>query len=425
MNGLEDQLRDAYDAATQTVRPEDIGDLRRRVPPASSAVRWRHPLLTPLAAAAAVVVLILVVVALVPKHAAPGAEHGHRTLPSSSGHASGHRQAPAVASPLPLFTAVNNGDSLDIVKTTTGAVISTISPPQGQMFTAEAGTADDRTFVLAAQNIQNDIHDPRCQTWLYRFTLNDNGQPSTLTSLVKTPPPGTLPSAIAISADGRVAAYSSDQCATGSGTIPLSQTIGGIHLIGLATGQVSRVWTYSLGEDYPPDMSLSADGSQLAFTTFQGSQTQVARVLSTNAPSGTIDAASRVVLSVPESADSGLQAVAISPDASMLYACLNGPAPDGMTSLTLAGYSVADGHRTRVLQSSHLAADSTCTPTMDPSGGFLLDLVSVTVHDPATNGWMKSSYVTVVDLGSGKITRLPIKFTGDFTGSAQWQSLAW
>jgi hypothetical protein len=91
------------------------------------------------------------------------------------------------------------------------------------------------------------------------------------------------------------------------------------------------------------------------------------------------------------------------------------------TSLTLAGYSVADGHQTRVLHSSHLALDSTCTPTVDPSGGFLLDLTSVPVFDPPTNGLMDRLSVTVIDLASGRITKLPI----NFTGATQWQNLAW
>jgi len=355
---IEERVRDAYRAVAATVRPEEVRRLAGQRLDKTAAPRQRGGLLLPLAAAAAVVALIAVISALVPTLGHHSAHHKGR--PPATGKRAGQR------SQIPEFTIIDNdGSSLQVVRTDTGRVTGAVAAPAGRAFTRAVG--GDRTFLVVAGAVQTQLSaHPNCRTFLYRLTLSDTGQPSPLTLLPVTIPQDNDPTALAVSADGRVAAFSAYRCPAVGETIAGSQPFGAIYLVSLATGQVTRHWSYTAGEDNPTDLSLSADGGRLVFSSFVTSKVQVVRTIATSAPSGTVDAASRVVLRQADPVS--MEAVAMSPDGQTLYACTT----DFPLSRTLAAYAISDGHQTRVLRTWSNPPAPYCTLAVDPSGRYLL-----------------------------------------------------
>lgn len=365
---IEERVRDAYRAVAATVRPEEVRRLAGQRLDKTAAPRRPGGLLRPVGAAAAVVALIAVISALVPTLRNHSAHHHGRS--PSTGTRAGQR------SQFPEFTIVDNdGSGLQVVRTETGRVTGAVAAPAGRAFSTVAA-ADDRTFLVVAGAVQNQpsAH-PNCRTFLYKLTLSDTGQPSPLTLLPGTAPRDYDPTALAVSADGRIAAFSAYRCPAVGETIAGSQPFGAIYLVSLATGQVTRHWSYTAGEDNPTDLSLSADGSRLVFSSFVTSKMQVVRAIATSSPGGTVDAASRVVLR--EADPVSLDAVVMSPDGQTLYACTT----YGAVSITLAAYATSDGHRTRVLRTWGNPSGTYCPLAMDPSGRYLL--VVVAAESPA------------------------------------------
>jgi hypothetical protein len=414
MNDVEDRLRDAYRAAGDTVRPETVrglhmaGALPHRA--RGRRARWMGVVI-PLGAAAAVAALVLGTSAIVPK-ATTGAGHG--TTPRAAG--GGRAQAAATGS-LPEFTVAAEGSSLQVIRTVTGQVTGQVAAPAGQAFTDVAGTADDRTFLVAADlNPQTS-----CETFLYKVQLSGGGQPSAPAPLAVSGLKGTLPTTVALSADGRTAAFSTVRCAGETpGHIGVTQAIGGINLMDMATGHLRRQWSYSLGDDYPSDLSLSSGGGKLAFSVFlNGTQETVGRALSTGAASATVDSASEIVLRQPQGRYAGVDAVAISPDGGTLYACTHSGGTASRIFETLAAYSVTTGQRTRVLSTGQVT-DLSCRLTMDPSGRYLLLAVPglpTRVASPSASPTRKrtiprnqvTTSVIAIDLTTGRLRTLPFQ----------------
>jgi hypothetical protein len=178
-----------------------------------------------------------------------------------------------------------------------------------------------------------------CKTSFYQFTLSAAGQPSGLTQLPVRTLPG-LPTALAASADGHLVAYSVTNCYSGaSGQIGSGQTTGGIGLINLAAGQITRTWTYTPGEDYTSDLSMSADGSLLGYLNFISASSRAGRVLRASATSGSDQGASRVLVRNP-------MTTALSASGQLMYAIT------GARSQILAVYATATGQQVKVLHRS-------------------------------------------------------------------------
>lgn len=423
MNDVEDRLRDAYRAAAATVRPEAVRDLQQGGLRPHRAIpgrrRWMLPLM-PLGAAAAVTALVLGGWAIVPK--ATSARH-HAVAPRAGGG-----RAHSAAAAMPEFTVAAVSNSLEVFRTATGQVAGQVTAPAGQVFVGVAGAADDRTFLVTADlNPQTS-----CETFLYKVELSSSGQPSAPAPLPSSGVRGVLPTAVALSADGKTAAFSAVHCAgEAAGHIGAAQAIGGINLADMATGHVTRQWSYSLGEDYPSGLSLSADGSKLAFSMYlPGTMKTAGRVLSTSAPSGTVDSASRVVVHQPQGANAGVGAVAMSPDGGTVYACTNAGGTPLQPSNTLAAYNATTGQQTKVLLSGPAAAGLSCGLAVDLSGGSLL-VTAVTgkaIKTPVKGhpgayrvaGYSTTSAIAVNPV-SGRYSTLPIRITGRL-----WpQGLAW
>jgi hypothetical protein len=362
MNDLEDRLRDAYRAAAATVRQEAIRDLHVAVarpadrrPPRLRPPKWGRAVLIPLSAAVAVAALAAVA-AVVPHLGGAGARPGGGAAPAPS------------AGSMPEFTVVTVNSTLRVVRTSTGQLAGQVTAPAHQQFIAVAGVAGDRTFWVLADP------DPQtyCAAFLYKLRLSDSGQPSPLVQLAVPALTGVWPNApFAVSADGSTAAVSADTCGD-------QQPFGYVDLIDLGTGQLIRHWSYTKAENDPIDLSLSADGSRLAFTTdlnspsAAGDSVTGVRVLDTSAASGPEDSAGPVVIHQPQGVSAGVDAAAISPDGGTLYACTQGSSganPSG----TLAAYSASTGRMERVLVQFRGDSPSSCDPIlMDPSGRYLV-----------------------------------------------------
>ena len=356
MTRLEERVTEACREAAGTVRPDAVRglDLKAdgRAAGTQRAVRTRRPgrVLAPLAAAAAVAVIAVAATVVMPRLS--GRAPGHAGRPR---HAS-HPAAGALAA-LPTYTVLTNGSGLEVIVTATGRVVGRLSAPAGQAFAAVAGTAGDRTFFAAADlNPQTS-----CQAFFYRFRLGADGRPSALTPLPVGPLPG-LPTALAASATGSLAAYSVVGCAGSTpGHIGLDQPIGHIGLIDLTAGRIARQWSYTLGEDYTNDLSMSADGRLLGYSNFQN-DSQVGRVLAASAPPGPDQRYSAVVVRQPG-------ATALSASGRLMYAMT------GAHDQVLAAYDTASGQLVTVLH-QWPAALQPGPLVADPAGRYLL--VSVT-----------------------------------------------
>jgi hypothetical protein len=423
---LQDQLREAYREAAATVRPESIARLdlesgraaRQTARPVRR--RSRGALLLPVAAAVSVAAVAVGATAVVHSLAGqaparvPAAHHPHRHSSASA----------ATLAALPQYTVLNNGDNLEAVVTATGHVAGHLRAPAGHLFAVIAGTGADRTFFAATDlNPQTS-----CKTSFYKFTLSAAGQPSGLTRLPVSTLPG-LPTALAASADGHLAAYSVTNCAgDASSQIGSGQVTGGIGLINLAAGQIARTWTYTLGEDYTTDLSMSADGSLLGYSNFISSSSRAGRVLTTSAASGSDQSASRVVVRNPVT-------TALSASGQLMYAIT------GAHSQLLAAYATASGQQVKVLH-RWSAAEQIGPVVTDPAGGYALIPITATPGRPALSPLVKGHPCTVVvargkpmceqmtrsrtsfvsiNLASGRVTTLPFTETGPaFWGMAAW-----
>jgi hypothetical protein len=180
MKTLEERVRAATTATAAEITPGSIPpislislqqgsepDRRRPAPggPGRSRSRWLR-LLVPVAAAAAVVTVIAAAVAVtrIAHHAgAGGGKLPAGTVPLAAAPASGARTArggTAAASALPPYYVslepgpLSGGSTRAVVRATaTGKALATITPPSPYPnFTAVTAAADDRTFVLAADN---------------------------------------------------------------------------------------------------------------------------------------------------------------------------------------------------------------------------------------------------------------------------------
>jgi hypothetical protein len=405
MNDTAGRLRDAYQAAAATVDAEQIRGLHEfRTPGHRSrhrdrARRGRAGLLMPLGAAAAVVALLLAVTAIVPR------------LSGGGHHPAGTTPGAGTDGGVPEFTLVIVGGALQVIQTTTGQVAGRAAAPAGQGFSYVAAAAGDRTFLAAAQVYPTSA----CGTILYKVQLTADGQPS-LTRLDVTLPTATQPDGLALSGDGSTAAFSLEGCTTpppGSGGKPLA---GGIALIRLASGQVTRQWSYASGEPYALDLAtsslwLSADGSKLGFLQYPKDDTAElgARTLDTSAPSGPVDSVSTTGLHQPPSGYPRVETAGLSPDGATLYACtLSGPG--NAATLTLAAYGATTGQRTGVLHTWPAATGSGCDMIIDPAGGYaLVTIVRTTlVPDknlpPGAKTLERTSTTVAINLASGDVS---------------------
>ena len=412
MSGLEDRVREAYLAAAELVR-EDAVPARAPTPSAGSQPRAvsasgaknrparRARWIAPVSAAAAVGVIAVTVGVIVP-HVLAGQHARPRAQVLSGQHARPRAHSPAAAQThtatipgLPEFTVVSTETSLEVMQTATGHVTGRVSTPAGQIFARLAGDGSDRMFYVAAQ--QADLMAP-CRSYFYRFSLNAAGQASALTQLTVSGRAG-LPTALAASADGSKLAFSITGCANeGAANIPPSQANGYIGLLDMASGRVTRSWTYTAGDDYATSMTLTPDGSLLAFAQLPlGESANVAKKLATDAPSGTVDQASTVV-GLP-----GVSSLSAGPD---LYGCIAKDLSPDKVANELGVYDPATGHRTALVHTWR-GFEAFCSLAPNSvHGNVLVGIDARRQHGPGPFVPVVIVRVLAIDVSTGQVTTL-------------------
>lgn len=364
MMTLEDRLRDTYQATARTVRPETIrpGVHYGRAAPArgTSRLQRRFSMFAPLAAAAAVVVAIGAAVAI--PNLVRGSAH-HTTA------------VPAVTSTPPFMVERTESDQLAIQRTATRHVTALIPLPHGPFAWDGVAAADDATFIAAATSFSDRTYTSE----LYRFNVSAAGKPSQLIRL-SSGIDGEI-TALTASLGGHQIAYTTD-FNQGSNTTNATT-------LNVITGTVTRHWTApGLREAgstglLPTSLSLSADGSDLAYIIFRIADTVgpvraagTEWLLPVDSAPGSATARSHKITTGP--LDSAPFSTVLSADGRTMYV-LSVPAsvPDsGHTareSVTLSAYSTADGALLRTIHTwTGLPGTISAQPAMTAGDGQLL-----------------------------------------------------
>jgi hypothetical protein len=411
VTNLEDRLRDAFDAAAQTVRPEVI-----RSPPARRRrTRLPHGMLVPLTAAASVAVILAAVFAL------PSLVSG-RARPAP--RASTSPQRPAPAGGLPRFFAgvplagVGAGP-VQIRDAATGKLAAQDASTFGT--TAVAAQPDDRHFVIAK------LSGSGCLSRFYRFDVNSQGQPGRLQPLPIPAVHGTV-LGMAASADGRTLAYALMGCGKGTPSylgVADARTgrirqWGGVNIDG--EGQGSAI--------VASDVSVTADGRFLAYhlTTPNGGWTTI-MVLPTNSAPGNAVQRSRAAASYGPASRvlaSGLLCLAgHTADAYTLSGTATVQRPATGPRLTLAQYSTTTGRRLRVLGGlpSLPVNGPGCFLSPNRSGRYLLERA---VPLPSSSRTVAVLQLTRVDLLTREVSTLTVTTpSGQMSSTVSGMITAW
>jgi hypothetical protein len=237
---VEDRVRAATfarAALVRDVRPLDLPAIPARPLRARRWVAWTAPV----AAAAAVAALAVSLAAV--RHT-PDAPAAPAAVPAVSGMLPEYYAA--LDNPSGPITQILPGKhqtpvSLRVGDDRTGKLIATITPPDGQTFAGLTAAADDRTFVVAAEQFPVQQFSPSANTvaWYLARLTPGSAHPVTLTRLpIPAEPAGTQVSAIALAPDGSELAVMFQQNAWSGKTGPLT-----IRLYSLATGTSVRTWT--------------------------------------------------------------------------------------------------------------------------------------------------------------------------------------
>ena len=318
MNRLEDRLTAALRDTGEEISPDSVPPLRlrgggRRVTVPRLPRRWSTGL-APLAAAAAVAVVIATSLAISATFHGHTRSTGPAAAPRWNGSPVGPRSALRKVPPyfvvLPPQALIYARTAL-VRSTVTGRVLATVSPPRPyKVFTWVNGTADHRTFVLAAQrwwHVASGQAGARAQD-------RDNNAPTVFFKLVFDPATGTakltrlnVPEKIRATNLGGVGV-------SPDGTRLALDFRQSIQIVTLATGAV-RTWTWPgsgwIGNWKPMGQifSWSADGRYLSFQEWGGHlhETMHVRILDTTAP-GTSLTAARVIVAYPYRSGAGILA---------------------------------------------------------------------------------------------------------------------
>ena len=396
MSDIETRLREAFraDAETvQTIRPLTTPGQRGTddARPRGQAGRTRRGhILIPLTAAAAVAAILAGIAVAAPR-IWPG--HGQRApIPASAIAASfpGNR-VPAASAPKFLLALVpkrpGNALRLETVSARTGHVIARLrAPAPHRYYAAAAPLGNNRTFMLAA------VSTTSCRTWFYQVTFNAQGRAASVPTIAAIAA-GQVSGAhsIAVSANGRLLAYSAADCHRGYGYY------GRVSMVNLKTG-ATKAWRFRWPAA-PGSLSLSADGSVLEMVSNPSNGARAsspaynrAWVLRTNSPPGVLERHYRRVFG-PNPCPI---AAVLSPSARLIWALIgtyHRPAPHW--TLRLSGYESATGK---------LAGDRHVFPPVDEIGPDTLTADVSGRYVLFANG---GSPLRWVDLATGRVVTIP------------------
>jgi Tol biopolymer transport system component len=340
VNSIEDRLRDAYRGAAETVDPDTVRQLHERSATISAFVtrpdsRLHRRLMVPLAAASAVA-LIAVVTAVVIPAALDRARHAPQAVAGPAG-----RYVVQLSS--------GNQARLTVRALGTGMVVAKIPAPKPGMTFTDVASGDGKTYVavLARAGL--------CRNWLYRFRLGNSGHPTALTTLTVIRRSVTK---AALSKDNSTLALATQQCPQGRRALPAE-----LAVVNLATSK-TRQWPLPRPSRVSL-VSLTADGSLLAFTFSSNQARASVYVLHTNAQPGSAIQRSHVVAAAARfGARANIRTAVITPDGSTVYFTTNpgGSAPAGHWQLR--AFSLATGHTRVVGRYAGIPGDLAADPSV-------------------------------------------------------------
>jgi hypothetical protein len=391
---LEERLRDAYQAAADTVTremdaPDLTGSVRRahwlRIGSRPPVIR----LAAPLAAAAAVAAIALATSLIATS--GPGRRPDH---PSGQAHwglsavtrvAQGYPGAriPATARPgyyLGIQTSPRGPKEYAftayVYSSATGHRTGQLTLPRSGLWVRAVASLGNGAFVVAATK---DWPHFGCRSWLYQFRLTAGGQPTGLKPFV-VPQVRGWARQLGGSGDGRVAVLTTSRCIRGR-TQPMNshddRTIA-IYLPSAATTTWSP-WPRGsnlIPEDVVPQATLSADGRLLAFVAISGHPQdfglyeQAAYVQLTGHVSGPVARRNRLVLN--PTGTNGVIDAALSPNGQVTFV-MTARRYAGRWHEMVGAYATKTGKLITVLATAsarYLNGDGYLVP--DPSGGHLL-----------------------------------------------------
>jgi hypothetical protein len=360
-NDLEDRIRDAYQCAARTVQT------LQRTSPVLAAGSVRRPrrmnALAPIAVAAAVIIVIAASVAL-PRLLAGSARNPAASQVSAPGH-------------YPRFQVVvaersNSGSSLQVESAATGHVVTTVALPwKGAGWGAVAAVGDTGRFIVAAMPKNVPSRGFSHPTRLYTLTLSARGTVAGLTPLGVPVLQGQVTS-LAASADGRTVAYT---------LIPLDGRAD--HSVGIITGRTTRQWSIGgltgtgAGNLSIFDVSVSSDGSMVAFITEDQVVGDTAWVLPTGSAPGGITATARKVYQQepilgPGNRVAWLDSALISPDGRTVYLATSGNSASGKVVTALTAYRTAGGASPSTVTTFAGGFYGSLGEVLTPAGGGML-----------------------------------------------------
>jgi hypothetical protein len=312
-------------------------------------------------------------------------------------------------------------------------------PGHNDVYSAVAGTGDNRLFYLAARSSRADTAEREPEIGrippggAFRVRIDEAGSVVELSAVpgVPEPEPGSPgPTDLAATADGGTLAYpivaprewysrppavwpTQDFHKDDPEEVPESVwPPAGIALVTVATGERTE-WRPAAG-GFPERVSLAADGRRMAFAWHGRPEDTGIHVLDLPAilPGGVITTPSRLVvpdrntLSESPMGQSGLGCLghaAISADGSVLYVTAARGEAGGQATTRLAEVNVADGRLVRIAYERAFRDPGNIIygwgpMVMDPSGQHALIAYS--------------GHLARIDLSTGQLTELPIAENG-------------
>ena len=396
MNRLEERLRDAYQAAADTVTREmDAPDLtgtgRRANRPRTGSRAPVIRLAAPLAAAAAVaaIALAMSLIATSGPGRKPNLSSGPAQwrLSAATSVAQGYPggKIPAAAQPryyLGIQTSPHGPTEYAftayVYSAATGQRTGQLTLPRSDLWVRAAASLGNGAYVVAATK---DWPHFGCRSWLYQFRLTAGGQPTGLKPFVVPQVPGWARQ-LGGSGNGRLAVLTTSTCIPGR-TQPMNSHDDRATAIWLPSGATTSWSPWPRGsnlvpEDVVPQASLSADGRLLAFVAISGQppgfglNEQAAYVMLTGQVSG--PAARRYRLVVNPRGANGVIAAALSPNGRVTFV-MTARRYGGRWHEMIGAYATETGKLITVLASASarsLNGDGYLVP--DPSGRHLLVL---------------------------------------------------
>jgi hypothetical protein len=418
------RLRDAFTAAAETVDPGSIPGppwpaaylARARARRPSRRAPWARPgrpwagrpggpwlrdqVLVPLAAAMAVTVIAVTMTAIVPRllaghqRARPGGSTAVRSYDRALG-GSGPRYFVGIRRPRQGVLAAAG---LEVYSAISGHTVARLRPPgRDRWFQAVATFGSDRTFVAAASPAPGA---KVCTTWFYRFSLGSGGRPVNMAPLSAWTVPGVVAgdSALAASANGKMVAYATRDCAT---QVPALR----LGVIDVSSGK-GTAWTT---RSTPRDLSLSPNGALLSFLAAPATgpghdpRPAAAWMVRTSAPPGPLARRNRKAVRLP----GAVSATELSAAGSVLFAITGHGPPNEATASAIAGYDVRLG--TLVTPVRELAAGRVSQPGLSVSVSGRFALVYL----------LRPGVVQELNLAGGQLRTVPV-VAADSLLAAAW-----